>query len=526
MKMILETVKLNIIMRKILLICFTLFLFSLVNGQVTSSLLQKAEAGDVNAMYEMALQELALQFNGEKDYSKCLEWLKKAAEKGHADAVNDIGTMYLHGFGVPIDYEKAADFFSYAASLGCYAGKNNLDHLNEWAKKELFYDDKAIHPMIYLASRYYYGIDTDIDYKKAYELYSKADSLGDNRATAKLGQMYYYGYYVEKDYKKAFDLLSKASYNNPPQNEAMKLLSTCYRFGYGTEKNINKAEFWLKKAAEAGDLEANSVMSLLGDKTALTRMRQIEDSKKIETAHKDSLIASADIPTVDLLQIGNDTIQVGSIQIVMIGVQGGTFNMGADIDYFYADEARPIHAVTVSSFYMAQTEVTQELWYFVMKNNPSYFKGEKRPVECVSWDDCQAFISKLNAITGKKFRLPTEAEWEFAARGGNKTCHNKLSGGAVIDANETEDVASELPNYLDIYDMSGNVNELCYDNKARYTYISQVNPLVIVPGEDHIYRGGSYGSMKDYYISRRSGLNPNLKNCQIGFRLAMSRDGN
>lgn len=508
-------------MKQFLFILLSLFQIVLARAEVNPDLLQKAESGDANAMYQLALYYLE-----EKDVSHGLEWLKKSAEKGYPDAVNDIGLMYCTGVGVPLDYEIAEQYFNYAASLGSYAGKYNAEHIVSWAESDLFYDEKNIPAMIFLGSRYFYGIDTEINYKKAYELYSKADNLGDNRATTKLGQMYYYGYYVEQDYNKAFDLLIKASIKNPPQSEAMQLLSTCYRFGFGTEKDIDKAELWLNKAAEAGDISANSVMSLLGNDSASVRIKQIEALAQQERAHKDSLIASADIPTVDLLQIGNDTIQVGSIQIVMIGVQGGTFNMGADIDYFYADEARPIHAVTVSSFYMAQTEVTQELWYFVMKNNPSYFKGEKRPVECVSWDDCQAFISKLNAITGKKFRLPTEAEWEFAARGGNKTCHNKLSGGAVIDANETEDVASELPNYLDIYDMSGNVNELCYDNKARYTYISQVNPLVIVPGEDHIYRGGSYGSMKDYYISRRSGLNPNLKNCQIGFRLAMSRDGN
>ena len=512
-------------MKKLLTIFLTLFQFSLASGQVTSSLLQKAEAGDANAMYELALQEFALQSTGEQDYSKCLEWLKKAAEKGHADAVNDIGTMYLNGIGVPIDYEKAADFFSYASSLGSFAGKNNLDHMNEWARTELFYNDKAIPPMIYLGSRYYYGIDGKIDYKKAYELYSKADSLGDHRATAKLGQMYYYGYYVEQDYKKAFDLLSKASNKNPPQTEAMQLLSTCYRFGYGTEKDINKADFWLKKAAEAGDLDANSVMSLLGDETALTRMRKIEATEKQEKAHKDSLIASAVVPTVDLSQIGNDTIQVGPIQIVMIGVQGGTFNMGADIDYSTANQDRPIHAVTLSSYYIAQTEVTQELWKLVMKKNPSHFKGDQRPVERVSWYDCQEFINKLNKITGKKFRLPTEAEWEFAARGGNKKCHNDQSGGAVFNIKQTMDVASMYPNCLGIYDMSGNVDEWCLDDDAHYTFDSQVNPLMVTSKKWPGCRGGSYYSQY-HYLTQKYGMDPNWENDKTGFRLAMSRDGN
>ncbi|MBQ0015371.1 MAG: formylglycine-generating enzyme family protein, partial [Bacteroidales bacterium] len=150
----------------------------------------------------------------------------------------------------------------------------------------------------------------------------------------------------------------------------------------------------------------------------------------------------------------------------MVEVSGGTFKMGATSEQgsdAWNDE-KPVHNVTLSSYYIGLTEVTQELWQAVMGSNPSYFKGLYRPVENVSWDDCQTFISRLNSLTGKNFRLPTEAEWEFAARGGTKSRGYKYSGSNTLDdvawhvgnsGDKTHDVGTKAPNELGIYDMSG-----------------------------------------------------------------------
>ena len=177
--------------------------------------------------------------------------------------------------------------------------------------------------------------------------------------------------------------------------------------------------------------------------------------------------------------VEEETIYVGDVNIEMVKVEGGTFDMGATKEQEEPwDSEKPVHKVTLSSFSIAKTEVTQELWQAVMGNNPSYFKGSNLPVEVVSWNDCQEFIRKLNAMTGYNFRLPTEAEWEFAARGGNKSQHYQYSGsndvGSVAwygdnSGGKTHPVATKAPNELGIYDMSGNVWEWCEDWYGSYS---------------------------------------------------------
>ena len=190
----------------------------------------------------------------------------------------------------------------------------------------------------------------------------------------------------------------------------------------------------------------------------------------------------------------NPTFNVNGVSFTMIAVEGGTFKMGAqssdsggdnyDSDA-YSNES-PVHDVTLSSYYIGETEVTQELWEAVMGSNPSYYSGyPQRPVEYVSLNDCQEFITKLNQLTGKNFRLPTEAEWEYAARGGNKSKGYKYSGSNTIDnvawytsnsGSETHDVKTKQANELGIYDMSGNVYEWCQDWYDSYSSGSQTDP--------------------------------------------------
>ena len=182
------------------------------------------------------------------------------------------------------------------------------------------------------------------------------------------------------------------------------------------------------------------------------------------------------------------TFVLNGIEIKMVRVEGGTFTMGASgADLEASDDEFPAHIVTLSPYYICTTEVTQQLWRAVMGSNPSENSSNVLcPVEYVNWNMCQDFITQLNTITGQNFRLPTEAEWEFAARGGNKSEGYKYSGSNDINdvawyksnsSDKTHPVASKAPNELGLYDMSGNVSEWCSDWYASYNEIdSSIDP--------------------------------------------------
>ena len=212
-----------------------------------------------------------------------------------------------------------------------------------------------------------------------------------------------------------------------------------------------------------------------------------------------------------------ETFTVNGVAFKMVKVAGGTFQMGATSEQGKSarKNEKPVHSVTLSDYYIGQTQVTQELWEAVMGSNPSYFKGDnQRPVEKVSWDDCQEFIEKLNRLTGKNFRLPTEAEWEYAARGGSKSKGYKYSGSNNPDAvawygknsgDKTHPVAQKQSNELGLYDMSGNVYEWCQDWYGDYSSNSQTNPTGASRGSDRVLRGGSRGSdARDVRVSSRN----------------------
>ena len=222
------------------------------------------------------------------------------------------------------------------------------------------------------------------------------------------------------------------------------------------------------------------------------------------------------------------TIDVNGVKFTMIKVEGGTFQMGGILD----DYEKPIHQVTLTNdYYIGETEVTQELWTAVMGSNPSYFKSsDQLPVEQVSWNDCQTFISKLNTLTGRTFRLPSEAEWEFAARGGNASEGYTYSGSNTVgdvawyDSNsssKTHEVATKAPNELGIYDMSGNVWEWCQDWYGSYSSSAQTNPTGPTSGSFRVYRGGGWNYF-DYNcrVAVRDYVTPDF-NYFSGFRLAL-----
>ena len=230
----------------------------------------------------------------------------------------------------------------------------------------------------------------------------------------------------------------------------------------------------------------------------------------------------------------NQTFTVNGVSFEMIAVEGGTFTMGATAEQgsdAYDDE-KPTHQVTLSSYYIGKTEVTQELWQAVMGSNPSHFSGTNLPVEKVSWEDCQTFVTKLNELTGKNFRLPTEAEWEYAARGGNKSQGYKYSGSNTIydvawytsnSSSKTHPVAAKAPNELGIYDMSGNVWEWCSDWSGSYSSSSQTNPTGPTSGSIRVLRGGGwYGNAGGCRVSSRYYISPGSASYSIGLRLCLS----
>ena len=222
------------------------------------------------------------------------------------------------------------------------------------------------------------------------------------------------------------------------------------------------------------------------------------------------------------------------ISIDMVRVEAGTFTMGATPEMKDPwDDEKPAHQVTLTNdYYIGKYEVTQALWQAVMGNNPSNFKGDDLPVEKVSWDDCQEFISKLNRLTGKTFRLPTEAEWEYATRGGKKSRGYQYSGSSNLSdvawyggnsGNKTHSVGSKQANELGIYDMSGNVWEWCQDWKGSYSSSSQVNPTGANSGSFRVYRGGSWGSTAGFCRSSCRGYGtPDYRNSNLGLRLILS----
>lgn len=226
------------------------------------------------------------------------------------------------------------------------------------------------------------------------------------------------------------------------------------------------------------------------------------------------------------------TFTANGVEFTMVYVQGGTFTMGATSEQGSDayDWEKPTHRVTLSNYYIGQTEVTQALWQAVMGNNPSHFRGANKPVESVSYNDCKAFISKLNSLTGQNFRLPTEAEWEFAARGGNRSRGYKYAGSdnlstvAWYDGNSgyaTHPVAQKSPNELGLYDMSGNVWEWCNDWYGDYSSNAQTNPQGPYSGSYRVLRGGSYILARYCRVSYRIYITPSCSSSGLGLRLAL-----
>ena len=303
-----------------------------------------------------------------------------------------------------------------------------------------------------------------------------------------------------------------------------------------TNWTVKSDQTWCTVSTSSGSNNGTITVSVLENTSSDIRSASI-------TVEADEITKTISVKQVGTAPVEQSvrTFTVGGVQFKMIAIEGGTFTMGATSEQ--GDDARfdekPAHNVTLSSYSIGETEVTQALWQAVMNSNPSYFNGINRPVEKVTWYDCQDFITKLNAITGENFRLPTEAEWEYAARGGNKSKGYKYAGSNTIeyvawyDVNSlnkgsyspdygTHDVGTKQANELGLYDMSGNVSEWCQDWYGSYESSAQTNPTGPESASSHVYRGGDwYHSAEFCRLSRRGENGSSLRYHQLGFRIAL-----
>ena len=323
----------------------------------------------------------------------------------------------------------------------------------------------------------------------------------------------------------------------------------------GTKAKYEAIPAWnmfqkIEEIVVKGDVNDDGAVDVADISTVIDVMagKALEYKAKADV-NKDKTVDVADIAIIIDIMAGKDvepqpsivetkTFTVNGVSFTMIGVEGGTFQMGSDDSDAFSVE-QPVHPVTVSSFCIGQTEVTQELWYAVMSSNPSYFKGSGLPVETVSWNDCQEFITKLNQLTGQQFRLPTEAEWEYAARGGNKSKGYKYAGSNTVgdvawywdnipsqtSGNPgfgTQPVATKHANELGIYDMSGNVYEWCSDWYGSYSSNAQTDPTGASSGSYRVRRGGCWDSTAGICrVSYRGYGTPSSTYDYLGLRLAL-----
>lgn len=285
----------------------------------------------------------------------------------------------------------------------------------------------------------------------------------------------------------------------------------------------------LSQCHKKDDITDKSVVNSYADNI------EVSPNDKIEASSEEIEDAAANPNGEDnvVSESGERIFCVGDVLFSMMPVEGGSFTMGATREQAgdSNDDEIPTHSVTLSSYYIGQTEVTQELWMAVMGSNPSKYKGAKRPVDNVSWENCQEFLGKLNEKTGMRFRLPTEAEWEFAARGGNKSRGYKYSGGNNISevawyhdnsGGTSHNVGTKRANELGLYDMSGNVCEWCSDWYGDYDSSSQSNPQGPDSGSTRAFRGGTWYYLAKYCrVSYRHNLVPGHRYYLRGLRLAL-----
>jgi formylglycine-generating enzyme required for sulfatase activity len=230
----------------------------------------------------------------------------------------------------------------------------------------------------------------------------------------------------------------------------------------------------------------------------------------------------------EILQTQRIIVKLGDdIPMVFAAIPAGTFTMGSPASEKGRDDDENQHEVTLTKpFHLGIYEVTQAQWRVVMRNNPSEFEGDDRPVENVSWNNADEFCRKMSNLTGWKVRLPTEAEWEYACRAGTTTRFNTGMDLAANQANfnskETVDVGSFRPNAWGLYDMHGNVWEWCSDWYGGYDASAKNDPHGVVNGSDRVLRGGGWiNDARSCRSANRNWIVPGYRDDGIGFRVVL-----
>lgn len=305
-------------------------------------------------------------------------------------------------------------------------------------------------------------------------------------------------------------------------SEEVSVVLSSVRQGSDRKKNRMRSIIWTAVSFLA------VVLSVVVSMTLLTERNSVEHSVDVLVEETDSTVV----------------LTAGGQSLKMIPVEPGTFMMG--VDDFVEQDPKPMHEVTISQrFYLAETEITQGFWKAVMGHLPCDFTGPRKPVEGVSWNDCMDFIAVLSELCERTFRLPTEAEWEYAAKGGPNACDSRFSGSDNLNdvawygrnsGGESSDVKSKLPNSLGFYDMTGNVSEWCQDWYGTYEAEAQVDPLRdVMQKQDWSYRvirGGDYlvdnpSRLQNFYRSCNNASVDVMKNNSsfpfqaVGLRLVM-----
>ena len=439
--------------------------------------------------------------DGKKDYQEAVKWYKKALELNDTEALYELGRIYSNNNWNGHDEYIATSYYMKAAELG---------HQQAKAEVEKYFQNHNVYT--FNMKDVDFGTDFNVSVNTRYKTLT-----------------------ASKNGREMFD---------------------CEYYIYKIDNRRGRIGFSLAINGVA-DIEANTNQYFVISRDGVVAIKLPNGEEyplKANDKQSFSLIFDFLAKALSNDNMQNRSFVVNGVSFTMMYVKGGTLYLGATREQ--GDDADPDeypgHKVTVDSYMIGQTEVTQALWKAVMGNNPSLFTGDSnRPVERVSWDDCQTFIRKLNSLTGQHFRLPTEAEWEFAARGGTKCNSYKYAGSNDLgnvgwywqnsgnrflpgtdddwDWNEmiynkcaTHPVGKKNSNELGIYDMSGNVFEWCYDWWGEYSANSLTNPKGPSYGSHHVAKGGCWSFDAGFCrVSNRNLYPPDHIGNNLGFRLAL-----
>ena len=485
-----------------------------------------------------------------KDEVEAAKWYRKAAEQGNAKAQCNLGVAYANGRGVAKDEAEAVKWYRKAAEQGDATAQLKLWIMYEsglgvskdkreamkWCRKAAEQGDAIAQGRL--------GLSFEIgelgvkDEAEATKWYRKAAEQGNYVAQYSLGVMYEHGKGVTKDAVEAVKWYRKAAEQG--HDGAQSNLAWMYEHGSGVVQNDMEAVKWYCKAAEQGNMYAQNNLGVLYEYGKGVTKDEVEAVKWYrKSAEQGNKNAQEKLERLERIANGKpqhgDTKTLtlpGGAAMELVYVSPGSFMMGSNTGL---DNEKPVHKVTLTKgFWMGKYEVTQAQWKSVMGNNPSRFKGDDRPVDCVSWYDCQKFISKVNEqLEVGSVRLPTEAEWEYVCRAGTKGDF----GGRKLDdigwynngnnGSGTHIVGVKHANDWGFYDMHGNVREWCDDWYGDYPTGAVINPVGASFRSYRVARGGCW---HDYAMgctsSCRSSDRPSVEFSlhYFGFRLCCSAE--